>query len=318
METYFYLIYNLVEVYEMNWLELRIFTDEERFPSIENYLYSKDIYSFEIIDPNMADMEKQNETDWNFIDEEIFKDSYDGIELKLYKSEESQMDFQEIVDFVEENGLGTIATGTVEEKDWSENWKKYYHVQKIGERVVIKPTWEEYDAKEGDVVIELDPGMAFGTGDHETTSMCIAEMEKYVQSGDRIFDIGCGSGILSIAGEKFGGGEVIGVDLDPMCIVVSKENAQLNNCVATEFLEGDLFSVVDGKADLIVSNIIAEVIVGFVGDLGNYLEDDGKIILSGIIREKEQMVVDELEKNDYNIISIGRKGEWVSITADKR
>ncbi|NLY21631.1 MAG: 50S ribosomal protein L11 methyltransferase [Tissierellia bacterium] len=302
----------------MDWLELKIYTDDEKFEAIENFLYENEIYSFEIVDPNLVNEEKQNEYDWNFVDEEIFKDAYDGIEIRIYASEESGISFGEIKEYIEENELGSFETDKINEENWANNWKKYYHVTHLGENIVIKPTWEEYDAKEKEIVIELDPGMAFGTGDHATTSMCLVEMEKYIKDGDLVYDIGCGSGILSIAAEKLGADKVIGVDLDPMCIKVSNENAELNKTTKTHFILGDLFDHIDGKANVIVANIIAEVIISFIEDLSDFIEDDGKIILSGIILEKEVSVVEELERNRYNIISVIRENGWVCITAEKR
>ena len=166
------------------------------------------------------------------------------------------------------------------------------------------------------VIIELDPGMAFGTGTHETTSMCIRELEKYVDSTKRVFDIGCGSGILAIAAAKLGAKEVVAGDLDEVAVKVSKENCELNDVSERVIVKhGSLFEVVEGKADVIVANIIADIIKILANDVSKFLSEDGVFISSGIIHAKIDEVVESLEKNGFEIVEIVKLGEWSAIVS---
>lgn len=196
--------------------------------------------------------------------------------------------------------------------------EKYYKPLKIGERIIIKPTWEDYDQEPNDIVIELDPGMAFGTGTHETTEMCAEALESFVKPGDHIYDIGCGSGILSIVAAKLGAEKVTAIDIDPVCIDVSNENIKINHVEdRVQAHQGDLFNVVSDEVDLIVSNIIAEVIAGMVKDLNKYLKDGGIFITSGIILSKVELVENALRDNNFEIIETKRLREWACIIARK-
>ena len=182
----------------------------------------------------------------------------------------------------------------------------------IADKLLIKPSWEDLGEEFQDrLIVEIDPGMAFGTGTHETTYMCLEALEKYVKDDDVVFDVGCGSGILGIAAAKLGAKEIVAVDLDEKCVETSIENAKLNGVDDTmEVHLGNLLDVVDGTANIIVSNIIAEIITGLVFDLREHLVPNGIFIASGIIEEKIQMVVDELERNEFEILDIKKKNGW--------
>ncbi|HSH36021.1 50S ribosomal protein L11 methyltransferase, partial [Schnuerera sp.] len=212
--------------------------------------------------------------------------------------------------------LGEVTIMEVYEKDWAEAWKKYYKPIKIGEKIVIKPTWEKYEKKDEEIVIELDPGMAFGTGTHETTIMCIEALETYMKKGDTVWDIGCGSGILSIVAAKLGAKKVIGVDLDKMCTKISNENIKINKVYdSVEIRHGNLFNSVDEKANIIVSNIIAEVIIDMVDHIDEYLLKEGIFIASGIILEKVEKVKEKLIKKGLKILEIKYMDEWALIVS---
>ena len=298
-----------------NWQELKIETPFEKWNSLEEYLYVNDIYSFEVIDPRILEEQKANKTDWDFLDENIYKDIYNGVTVKIYNSEFSNLEnIDKLIEDIKARDLGETTIRFVDEEDWANNWKSFYYTQKIGNRLVIKPSWEDYTPDTGEIVMNLDPGMAFGTGTHETTNMCLVQLEKYMKSNDIVYDIGCGSGILSIAAKLLGAKKVVGVDLDPMCIRVSKENAEINH-VEVEFIEGDLFAGVSGKANLIVSNIIAEIIVDLIEQIKAYLVDDGIFITSGIIVEKTHLVMDKLNSSGFEIIEEKVENGWTSIVA---
>lgn len=307
----------------MNWTEVQIKTVSKFEDLVSTILYDVGAAGLAIEDPRDIIELEQSEIDWDFIDPGLIKLEEDQIIIKAYFPESE--DLQDIIDSIK-NEINTnpmlkgeesnITLNLLNDSDWAENWKKYYKPFKIGENILIKPSWEDVEIEDGNILIELDPGMAFGTGTHETTWMCTEALEKYIKPGDVVYDIGCGSGILSIASVKLGARKVVGVDLDPVCVKTSKENAKINN--VEDFIdirEGDLLEVVNDKADLIVSNIIAEVIAGMTGNLKKYLIDDGIFIASGIIIEKIPLVEDALKENGFEILDTIQKNEWALIVS---
>ncbi len=229
------------------------------------------------------------------------------IQLKKGLEELKKMDI--------EIGEGSVSYKEMHEEDWANNWKQYYKPVKITDKIVIKPIWEQYEESEKDLVIELDPGMAFGTGTHETTRMCIQALDKYVEPDTTVFDVGCGSGILAIAGAKLGAKHVVGVDLDPVAVDSAKENVGFNNLDNIEILEGNLLDVVEGKADIVVANIIAEIICILTADVKKALNEGGLFITSGIIHDRVEMVTDKLKECGFEVMEINKDGEWNCIVA---
>ena len=202
------------------------------------------------------------------------------------------------------------------EQDWAEDGKKYYKPFRAGERLVIKPSWEPYEEKEGDLVLELDPGMAFGTGTHETTFMCMEQLEKYVKPGCKAIDVGCGSGILGLAAAKLGAGDVLAIDLDELAVKVAKENTEKNHLTdRVRVVHGDLLKQREEQADVIVANIIADVICALCGPVKRHLLPGGVFICSGIIREREDDVQCALAEAGYTVCNRLAKGEWVCLAA---
>lgn len=307
----------------MKWTEVQIKTTTEAEEIVANIMYDLGVTGLAIEDPNDIIAFQQSEEDWDFIDPDLIKQDYEGVIIKGYFPESE--DLIDKIELIRENiernshnefgkSLGEVTITEVYEKDWAEAWKKYYKPTKIGEKIIIKPTWEEYKKTNEEIVIELDPGMAFGTGTHETTVMCIEALEKYVKKNDLVYDIGCGSGILSIVAAKLGGKKSIGIDLDELCVKVSNENIILNNVEdLVEIKQGNLLDVVYDKADIIVSNIIAEVIVKMTGSLKDYLKPNGIFISSGIILDKVDMVKKALIKNGFKVLEIENMGEWACI-----
>ncbi|MGN0970720.1 MAG: 50S ribosomal protein L11 methyltransferase, partial [Aristaeellaceae bacterium] len=212
--------------------------------------------------------------------------------------------------------MGTLDIGTanVHDEDWSEVWKKFYKPFRAGNHLVVKPTWELYDAQMGDKVIEIDPGMAFGSGTHETTGMCMELLEDALHGGERVIDVGTGSGILAIGAALLGAKEVTAIDIDPMAVKVARENIEHNGLQdKVTALEGNLLDHLDVTCELCVANIIADVICMFAAPLNDHIVPGGLFICSGIIKEREQDVVDALTAADYTILDIRRKGEWVAM-----
>lgn len=309
-----------------NWIEVTIKTTTEAVEPITNILYEQGAGGAVIEDPKDFLFQKKNELDWDYVEEEVFKkNEEDDVLIKTYVSEEKNvMEFVEIIkqkvlglkDFGIDIGEGSVSLDQVNEADWANAWKAYYKPTKVGQRVVVKPTWEDYDMQEGDLIIELDPGMAFGTGTHETTSMCIRELEKYVNKDSKVFDIGCGSGILAIAAAKLGAKEVVAVDLDEVAVKVAKENVIENKVEENvSVMHGNLTDVIKDKADVIVANIIADIIKILAKDVQNFMKEDAIFISSGIILDKVEGVKESLVENGFEIVEVQKLGEWSAIVS---
>ena len=320
----------------MNWTEVTVKTTTEAVEAISNILLEERCGGVMIEDPKDFLFQEKNELDWDYVEEEVFnKSNQDGVLIKTYIPEERNV--LELVETIKAKisllpdcgldiGEGSVSLSNVNESDWANEWKKYYKPTKIGQKIVVKPTWEDYEVKEGDLVIELDPGMAFGTGTHETTSMCIRELEKYVDGTKRVFDIGCGSGILAIAAAKLGAREVVGTDLDADCMVSTKENMEVNHLDLNlgTFYVGNLIddeklqeTVGTEEYEIVVANILADVIIPMAPVIPARLKKGGYFITSGIIDFKENEVKEAIEKAGLKVIEINHQGEWVNITAQK-
>lgn len=310
----------------MNWTEVTIKTTTEAVEAISNILMEERCGGVMIEDPKDFLFQKKNELDWDYVEEEVFnKSCQDGVLIKTYIPEERNVlelietvkaRISQLPSFGLDIGEGSVSLSNVHESDWANEWKKYYKPTKIGKKIVVKPSWEDYEKQEGDLIIELDPGMAFGTGTHETTSMCIRELENYVDETKTVFDIGCGSGILAIAAAKLGAKEVVGGDLDEVAVKVSKENCEINHVSDQVVVKhGSLLEVVDSKADVIVANIIADIIKILAKDINKFLKEDGVFIASGIILAKIDEVCQALEENGFEIVKVERLGEWSAIVS---
>ena len=206
-----------------------------------------------------------------------------------------------------------------ENEDWSESWKKSFKPIRLGDHIVICPGWLEYEKQPDDKVIEIDPGMAFGTGTHETTGMCAALIEKYVQPGQRVIDIGSGSGILAIVAAHMGAKEVLATDLDAVAVRVAAENAALNGFGdKIDCRCGDLLDVVDVSGDVVIANIIADVILMLAKPVRERIVPNGVFICSGVAIDRREDVRRALLENDYEILDEPVKGEWAAFAARKR
>lgn len=213
-------------------------------------------------------------------------------------------------------GSLTLEQANVHDEDWLETWKQYFKPFKAGEHLVIKPTWETYEAQPGDQIIEIDPGMAFGSGKHETTAMCLEFLEETIRGGEEVVDVGTGSGILAIGAALLGAGHVLAVDIDPDAVRVARENVGQNGMrEKIDVVQGDLLKGQVGCAvyDVCVANIIADIICAFAEPLRSRIRPGGTFIASGIIREREDEVVRAVSAAGYGIQEIRRRGEWVAI-----
>ncbi len=213
-----------------------------------------------------------------------------------------------------DTGAGAVSWKAVADEDWAETWKEFFHTEKIGARTVIKPTWEEYEAGAGEIVAELDPGAAFGTGQHATTALCIRALEELVRPGMTVFDVGTGSGVLAIVAAKLGAKRVEAVDFDPVAVRVARENVRQNGAedvVRTE--RSDLLKSVAGEADLIIANIIADIIVRLFGEVEAHLAPDGTMLLAGIIEDRLQDVVEAAALHGFAVEKIEQEKGWAAV-----
>ncbi len=318
----------------MKYIELKIHASRQGVEAVSELLMRNGITAISVDDP--ADLEdilqKKNEYGWDYIDDEV-KDRPDRepvVKVYLEDSEEGRRQLQSLkekimnlkslemegrfgwdVDF----GRLYAESQVVDDEDWKDKWKENFHPSKITETIVVKPSWEGYEPAEGEKIIEIDPGMAFGTGTHETTRLCMQLMERY-REGARLLDVGCGSGILSIGGALLGFEDVLGVEIDPDAVKVAKENVRSNGFDgAIRVIEGDLTEGVDFTADMVVANLMADLVVRLAEDCKKHLKEGGIFISSGILTEKEDEVAKAIKDAGFTIIQIAEEGEWCAIAA---
>lgn len=338
----------------MKYIEFRIHASRQGIEQVTAMLMTKGIDQLVINDP--ADMEdilnKKNSYDWDYVEDALkdgadreptvsayFEDTPENRELiqqlkiavMMLKSKEMEGVFGW------DANLGRLYAEDiiVDDGDWKDKWKEHFKPAKITDRLVVKPTWEEYETSGDEVVLEIDPGMAFGTGTHETTSLCLKLMEKYLcgapdasdakgaaapqkegASGRKVLDVGCGSGILSIAAALLGCREVLGIEIDEDAVAVSRENVELNHVQNyVQVKHGDLTKGIDFNADIIVANLMADLVMMLAESAGAHLAKGGVFISSGILVEKKEKVADAIRSAGFEILEIAEDGEWCAIAA---
>ncbi len=312
----------------MKWTELLITVDSQAVEAVTNILYEFGAQGVAIDEPIDVEKLKQDELYWDYIDEKLLEDNNEETKIMAYFSEEEKNLPEKIMDIREhiknlkafglEIGSATVELSNVNQQDWENAWKQYFKPIHVTDRIVVKPEWEAYEKKSDEILIEIDPGMAFGTGTHETTSMCINQIEKNLKKGDKVIDIGCGSGILSMAAVLLGAEKAIGVDLDPVAVRVSKENIELNHLEdKIEIFHGNLTDVIKEKAEIVVANIMADIILILLEDVRAFIKDGGLFISSGIILPKRELIESKLIEKNFKIVEVETKGEWCAITAQK-
>ncbi len=214
-----------------------------------------------------------------------------------------------------DTGTLNITVNMIPDTNWNENFRKHFTAFRAAGNIVIKPSWENYKAEDRDIVLELDPGMAFGSGVHETTRMCLELIQKYIVPEAKVLDVGCGSGILGIACAKLGAGKVLALDNDPVCVKVVRDNAAANN-VEIETRQSDLLSGAgEGKYDIITANIVADIIIRLNANIAKYMEPKAVYIISGIIEDRLDEVKLSLENNGFSILEVMSMGDWRAIAA---
>ncbi len=306
----------------MKWTEVKITTTGEASDAVSEMLMTLGANGVAIDDPDDIRIEIAKPNTLDYADEEFVNSLGSDVVIKAYFSEDKNS--SEILMLAKEKmavisefldtGSYKVETANLDEEDWANNWKKYYKPVHITEKVVIKPSWEEYDARDREIVIEINPGMAFGTGTHETTRLCIQMLEKYLNPGDSVLDAGCGTGVLAITAAKLGASRITAFDIDEVAVRVTKENCELNKVSdKIDSFSGELKNVQPVKYDVVIANIIANVIISISADIKKYIKKDGIFITSGIIKERKQEVLDTYTKLGFKCESIVELGEWTAI-----
>jgi ribosomal protein L11 methyltransferase len=305
----------------MNWTEVKITVDAQQADAAGDIAQMTVPYGIYIEDYSHLQEEVEQIAHIDLIDEELLKKDRSKAVVHIYIAPEDSP--AEAIAFLSERYAAagiqhTIETATCAQEDWINNWKKYFHPIPVGKKLLIRPDWEKAENPEGRVVLDLEPGIAFGTGTHETTRLCMEFLEDFISPGCSMLDVGCGSGILAIAALLLGAEHAVGVDIDPLAVKTAVQNAQRNH-VENRFtgICGSLTEQVEGTYQVVAANIVADVILELLHNIGDFMATDAVLILSGIIDEREQDVLEGLQ-NSFTVI--GRKEEkgWVALAVKKK
>lgn len=311
----------------MNWTEITVKIPHESVEMASGVLYATGVGGVSINDATLLDESERLTSAWDVLDDDV-RQKYETEYATLQAYYPPETDIPETVKTIEDgikslegltdiSGL-EISYKEVREQDWENEWKKYYKPVPVGKRIIIKPQWEEIDDTGRDVVIELDPGMAFGTGTHETTRMCLALLEEFVTPESTLLDIGTGSGILSVGAAKLGCGKIVASDIDSVAVKVAKENAELNGVAdKIDIRCCDLTTGISGKYSIVVANIIADAVIMLSESAANFMADGGVYITSGIIEHRIDDVKEALTKYGFSIDRVVREGEWAAIVCTR-
>jgi ribosomal protein L11 methyltransferase len=302
----------------MDWTEVKITVDAEKVDEAGDIAQMTVPYGIYIEDYSHLDEEVEEIAHIDLIDEELKKKDRTKAVVHVYISPDDNP--AEAVAFLTERyaaaGIqSTIETSSCVQEDWINNWKKYFHPIPVGKKLLVRPDWEQTENPENRVVLNLEPGVAFGTGTHETTRLCMEFLEEYVKPGSTMLDVGCGSGILSVAGLLLGAKSAVGVDIDPLAVKTAVQNAERNH-VADRFsgICGNLTEQVKGTFDVVAANIVADVVIDLTQNIGQYLAPDAIYLMSGIIDEREQDVLNAL-KGKFDVIARREEKGWVALAA---
>jgi len=303
----------------MKWIEIKIkfifFNKEMGADLISNIFFETGLHGVEIVDPD-------DEPPEGWGDEIKIKPEYNAVIGYAPENEFFEQRKRIITDKL--SHLKTelkieysIDLRQIDEEDWAESWKEHFWPQKIGKQIVVKPTWREYKQNNGEIVIEIDPGMAFGTGTHPSTSLCVEMLEKHLKPDDSILDVGTGSGILLLSAAGLGAKNLSGIDIDEVAVKIAAENLILNGIEADRFniTTGKISAISKGNFDIIIANILTHVIIGIIPDVKRLLKDNGIFICSGIVEENKDIITKKLKSGGFEIFDIVIKEKWAVFAA---
>lgn len=320
----------------MDWTEVTIFTSTEGIMPVTDLLDEQGIEGYALEDA--ADFEEflqDTEIYWDYVDENLKKElSSQETKIKIYLSDDEEGRTQykllceklnELKNRDENNAYGRLVTQTslTRQEDWEWGWKQYFKPFPVGKTFIIKPSWETVDDTEGRTILEIDPASSFGTGTHDTTQLCITALEETIKGGEKLLDMGTGSGILAIAAGMLGAIPDTIVDIDEHCLTCAAENAERNNVILGRKLHGDalknpaLAEEIGKDYDIIVANIVADVIIGMSNMFWDKLKDNGTLICSGILNERADEVENALVKTGFDILKRQASDDWTAFTAKK-
>ena len=317
----------------MNWTEVSIFTTTEGIEAVCGCLLNIGIGGFVVKDAqDFENFLNDKSANWDYIDDDLMGLKNCETSVTVYLPENAQgaenlisikSELQRLKAFDEQKLFGRleISLNNVKEEDWANNWKQYFKPLTVGEKLLIKPSWETYGKNDGRTILEIDPASSFGTGQHNTTQLCLEFLEKTISENDRILDLGCGSGILSIAAVLLGAGEVTAVDIEENAVNIAKENAQKNGISSDKYTaycgniisDIDLLNKIGGEYDIILANIVADVLIAMSPLFKKLLKPDGKLIMSGIISERQNEVVDAVKLNGFTLENAVEKELWAAV-----
>lgn len=317
----------------MDWIKVSIYTTSEGIEPVSGRLYQLGITGIEIDDEqDFKDFLENNKQYWDYVDEELVKEKEGETKVSAYVSDnlsghemilsiKSSLAELKELDTDNEFGRLEIESKTLNEEDWANNWKKYFHPMEIGKKILIKPEWEELSEKTDRIVFNINPGMTFGTGSHYTTQLCIENLERYIYDGSEMLDLGCGSGILSIISLLLGAKKAVALDIDPNAVDIAYQNADRNGIDKSKYhvysgnilTDEELQNKISGKYDVVAANIVADVIIGLTPKAREYMKDGGVFITSGIIEDRVEDVKAVLIENDFEIVDVKQRKDWFSI-----
>ena len=308
----------------MRYIEFKITADKEVLEAAEAVLLEHGFDSMQIDDPSdVRDiLDHKDLYKYDYINEELSEDLERKPSITLYFTDDEEgrrqlADAKALLAGME--GVDHEASITGDDSEWLYKWQEHFRPAKVGERIVVKPGWEDYDPAQGELVIEMDPGMAFGSGLHETTSMCVKALEKYMPEDAKVLDVGTGTGILAMAAVLLGAEGALGIDIDEEAVRVATENIRKNDLEGSiAVMKGDLMEGVDYRPDVIVANLMADLVMMLSPAAAAQLETRGIYITSGILDIKEETVSEAIGAAGFDIIEIMRDGEWRCIVAVKR
>lgn len=300
----------------MDWTEVKIHIDSKDVETAGNIAQMVVPYGIYIEDYSDLEQAAWEIAHIDLIDEDLLKKDRNKATIHIYISPEESP--AEAVAFLSEryNAEGIkheIDLSVCRNQDWENNWKEYFKPMPVGQKLLIRPVWDNDYDPQGRTVLDIEPGLAFGSGGHDTTRLCLETLENHITPNTELLDIGCGSGILGIAGLLLGAKSAMGVDIDELAVKTARENGEMNGFTEPKYtvFQGNLTDKVSGKYDVVVANIVADIIVMFTKDVGRLLKDDGIYITSGIIDTREQDVLDAFEKYGFEVVGRHESCGWL-------